>query len=93
MDDGKVRFSMKRKGQYTTHVFSCEFCEIFKNIFFAEHVWVTVSQYRRIAFCVNIAQLIILSYPTVRRKMFAFKNTRALFSFSSLLMEILILFI
>ena len=84
MDDGKVRFSMKRKGQYTTHVFSCEFCEIFKNIFFAEHVWVTVSQYRR---------LIILSYPTVRRKMFAFKNTRALFSFSSLLMEILILFI
>ena len=34
MEDGNVRFSMKRKGQYTAHVFSCEFCEIFKKTFF-----------------------------------------------------------
>ena len=81
MEDGKVRFSMKRKGWYTAHVFSCEFCEIFK-IFFSEHVRATVSEYSRIEFCVNIAQLIILSYPTTPQKMFSFKNTRALF-FSS----------
>ena len=24
-------------------VFSCEFCEIFKNIFLTEHLWTTVS--------------------------------------------------
>ena len=24
-------------------VFSCEFCEIFKNIFFTEHLWTTAS--------------------------------------------------
>ena len=83
MEDGKVRFSVKRKGQYTAHVFSYEFCEIFKKIFFSEHVRATVSEYRRIEFCENIAQLIILSYPTTPRKMFPFKNTRALFSFSS----------
>ena len=27
------------------HVFSCEFCEITKNIFFTEHVWVTASAF------------------------------------------------
>ena len=68
---------------YTAHVFSCEFYEIFKKTFFAEHVRGTVSEYRRIEFCVNIAPLIILSYPTTPRKMFPFKNIRALFSFSS----------
>ena len=83
MEDGNVRFSMKRKGQYTAHVFSCEFCEIFKKTFFSEHVRATVSEYSRIEFCVNIAQLIILSYPTTPRKMFPFKNTRAILSFSS----------
>ena len=82
MEDGNVRFSMKRKGQYTAHVFSCEFCEIFKNTFFAEHVRATVSEYSRIEFRVNIAQRILLSYPTTLRKMLPFKNTRALFSFS-----------
>ena len=25
-------------------VFSCEFCEIFKNTFFTENVWATASQ-------------------------------------------------
>ena len=83
MEDGNVRFSMKRKGQYTAHVFSCEFYEISKKTFFSEHVRVTVSEYSRIEFFVNIAQLIILSYPTSPRKMFPFKNTRALFTFSS----------
>ena len=82
MEDGNVRFSMKRKGQYTAHVFSCEFWEIFKKTFFSEHVRVTLSEYSRIEFCVYIAQLIILSYPTTPRKMFPFKNTHALFSFS-----------
>ena len=51
--------------------------------FFSEQVWETVSEYSRIEFCVNIAQLIILSYPTTPRKMFPFKNTRAILSFSS----------
>ena len=83
MEDGNVRFSMKRKGQYTVHVFSCEFCEIFKKIYYSEHVRATVSEYSRIEFCVNIAQLIILSYPTTPQKMFPFKSTRALFYFSS----------
>ena len=27
-------------------VFSCEFCEIFKNTFFTEHLWVTASDGR-----------------------------------------------
>ena len=83
MEDGNVRFSMKRKGQYTAHVFSCEFCEIFKKTFFSEHVRATVSEYSRIEFYVNMAQLIILSYPTTPQKMFPFKSTRALFYFSS----------
>ena len=54
MEDGNVRFSMKRKGQYTAHVFSCEFCEIFKKTFFSEHVRATVSEYSRIEFCLKI---------------------------------------
>ena len=87
MEDGNVRFSMKRKGQYTAHVFSCEFYEISKKTFFSEHVRVTVSEYSRIEFFVNIAQLIILSYPTSPRKMFPFKNTSALFTFSSTIDE------
>ena len=38
MEDGNVRFSMKRKGQHTAYVFPCEFFEIFKKTFFAELV-------------------------------------------------------
>ena len=83
MEDGNVRFSIKRKGQYIVHVFSCEFCEIFKKIFYSEHVRATVFEYSRIEFCVNIAQRIILSYPATPRNIFPFKNTRTLFSFSS----------
>ena len=29
---------------------SCEFCKIFKNIFFTEHLWTTASGYSRILF-------------------------------------------
>ena len=31
------------KKKALVQVFSCEFCEIFKNIFLTEHLWVTVS--------------------------------------------------
>ena len=31
------------KKETPTSVFSCEFCEIFKNTFFIEHLWVTAS--------------------------------------------------
>ena len=93
MEDGNVRFSMKRKGQYTAHVFSCEFCEIFKNTFFAEHVRATVSEYSRIEFRVNIAQLILLSYPTTLRKMLLLRTPVLYSLLVELLMEILILFI
>ena len=55
MEDGNVRLSMKRKGQYTAHVFSCDLCEIFKKTFSSEHVCATVSECSRIEFCVNIA--------------------------------------
>ena len=74
---------MKRKGQYAAHVFSCEFCKIFKKTYFSEDVRTTVPEYSRIEFFVNIAQLFILSYPAIPWKMFPFKNTHALFSFSS----------
>ena len=30
-----------------TQVLSCEFCEIFKNTKFTEHIWVTASQAKR----------------------------------------------
>ena len=79
----KVIMNLKRLAVLLDNVFSCEFCEIFKKTFFSEHVRATVSEYSRIEFCVNIAQLIILSYPATPRKMFLFKNTRALFYFSS----------
>ena len=93
MEGGNVRFSMKRKGQYTAHVFFCEFCEIFKKKFFLEHIRATISEYSRIEFCVNIAQLIILSYPTTPRK-WSLLRTPVLYSLLvQLLMAILILFI
>ena len=79
----KVIMNLKRLAVLLDNVFSCEFSEIFKKTFFSEHVRATVSEYSRIEFCVNIAQLIILSYPTTPRKMFPFKNTRAILSFSS----------
>ena len=31
------------KKEALAQVFSCEFCEIFKNTFFTEHVWATAS--------------------------------------------------
>ena len=32
------------KEETLTQVFSCEFCEIFKNTFFTEHLWATASE-------------------------------------------------
>ena len=58
MEDGNVRFYMKRKGQFSTT-----------------------------AFCVNLAQLFILSYLTTTRKMFPSKNTRILICFGSAIDE------
>ena len=34
------------KKETQTHAFFCEFCEIFKSTFFAEHFWMTVSVYK-----------------------------------------------
>ena len=31
------------KKEILAHVFFCEFCEIFKNTFFTEHLWMTAS--------------------------------------------------
>ena len=45
------------------------------------------GQYSRIAFCMNLAQLFIRSYITALWNMFPFKNTRALFCFSSTIDE------
>ena len=32
------------KKEALAQVFSCEFCEIFKNTFFTEHVWATAFE-------------------------------------------------
>ena len=45
------------------------------------------GQYSRIAFCMNLAQLFIRSYITRLWNMFPFKNTCALFCFSSTIDE------
>ena len=54
MEDGNVRFSMKRKRQCS-----------------------------RIAFCVNLSQVFVLSYLTTPWMMLLFKNSCALLCFSS----------
>ena len=38
-----ARVSFLLKLQALAQVFSCEFCEIFKNIFFTEHLWAVAS--------------------------------------------------
>ena len=38
----RVSFSIIKKGTLA-HVFSCEFCKISKNTFFAEHLWAAAS--------------------------------------------------
>ena len=58
MEEGNVRYAMKRKGQCS-----------------------------RIAFCVNLAQLFILSYFTTPWKKFPSKTTRALICISSTIDE------
>ena len=37
-------FLNKVEKQILAQVFSCEFCEIFKNTFFTEHLWATISE-------------------------------------------------
>ena len=34
------------KKETLAQMFSCEFCEIFKNTFFTEHLWTTSSRFR-----------------------------------------------
>ena len=34
------------KKETVAQMFSCEFCEIFKNTFFTEHLWTTLSRFR-----------------------------------------------
>ena len=33
-----------------TKVFSCEFCKTFKNTYFIEHLWATVSEDKKVTF-------------------------------------------
>ena len=60
-----------------TQVFSCEFCEIFKNTFFTEHLWTTAFV---IVFLLSVNQQIYASFvvsvnfniPTFKTKLFSF---------------------
>ena len=36
------------KKETLTEVFSCEFCEISENTFFAEHLWTTASEQKQL---------------------------------------------
>ena len=38
------------KREALTQVFSCEFCKIFKNTFFTEHLWATASDISTLAY-------------------------------------------
>ena len=40
-----VLIKLQAEAENVAQVFSCEFCEIFKNTFFTEHLWATVSEY------------------------------------------------
>ena len=40
-----LRSATLLKKETLAQVFSCEFCEIFKNTFFTEHIWTTASVY------------------------------------------------
>ena len=40
------KVAVLRKKETLTRVFSCEFCEIFKNTFFTEHLWTTASKHQ-----------------------------------------------
>ena len=59
------------KKEALAHVFSCEFCEIFQNTFFTEHLWTTAPVIRTVEcgilaikknFFENLANRIILSF-------------------------------
>ena len=40
---------------FLTQVFFCEFCEITKNTFFIEHLWVTASAFSKVFYIFNIS--------------------------------------
>ena len=47
--DIKPRLATLLKKETLVLVFFCKFCEIFKNIFFTEHLWVTASTHSELS--------------------------------------------
>ena len=41
---GLIPATLLINNETLAQVFSCEFCEMFKNTFFTEHLWVTASE-------------------------------------------------
>ena len=54
-------------------MFSCEFCEIFKNIFFTEHLWAAASNFSQMKnlYC-NVMQIFELVYDEIIKKSYFF---------------------
>ena len=46
------------KRECLAHMFSCTFCEIFKNTFFTEHLWTTTSEYQEFQTTLQFCMLI-----------------------------------
>ena len=60
------------KKETLAQVFSCDFCEVFKNTFFTEHLWTTASEYLQQVRCRSSAW----NFPVVSfSKIFAIRNT------------------
>ena len=60
------------KKETPTQVFSCEFCEIFKNTFFTEHLWTTASVW------INSKKIFIIK----RRQKYSKYHTSVLLTFT-----------
>ena len=45
-----------------TQVFSCEICEIFKNTYFEEHLWMAASTIKKSIDCYQILPLILSKF-------------------------------
>ena len=65
-------------GGALAQVFSCEFCEIFKNTFFIEHLWTNVS----VLYNFRVAN--ILDYHRNREKGYTFSYEKTIFCTSVL---------
>ena len=50
------------KKETLTQVFSCEFCKIFKNTYFTEHLWTTASKVFSLSKNINTLILFIVSW-------------------------------